>query len=67
MKVSKAQKSDIPEIIKFNINMAMETENKNSTSTESISVSGLCSEKPMNGWIWNPVIGTNSGVNLPMI
>ena len=28
MKVSKAQKSDIPEIIKFNINMAMETENK---------------------------------------
>ena len=28
MKVSKAQKSDIPEIIQFNINMAMETENK---------------------------------------
>ena len=28
MKVSKAQKSDIPEIINFNINMAMETENK---------------------------------------
>ena len=28
MKVSKAQKSDIPEIIRFNINMAMETENK---------------------------------------
>ena len=28
MKVSKAQKPDIPEIIQFNINMAMETENK---------------------------------------
>tara|TARA_B100000686_G_scaffold326886_1_gene385184 strand:+ start:143 stop:634 length:492 start_codon:yes stop_codon:yes gene_type:complete len=28
VKVSKAQKSDIPEIIRFNINMAMETENK---------------------------------------
>ena len=28
MKVLKAQKSDIPEIIQFNINMAMETENK---------------------------------------
>jgi len=28
VKVSKAQKSDIPEIINFNINMAMETENK---------------------------------------
>ena len=28
MKVSKAQKSDIPEIINFNINMAMETEKK---------------------------------------
>ena len=28
MKVSKAQKSDIPAIIQFNINMAMETENK---------------------------------------
>ena len=28
MKISKAQKSDIPEIINFNINMAMETENK---------------------------------------
>ncbi len=28
MKVSKAQQSDIKEIIQFNINMAMETENK---------------------------------------
>jgi len=28
VKVSKAQKSDIPAIIQFNINMAMETENK---------------------------------------